>query len=140
MPALQRMGLLLSLILTGTTPFAYAAEKLDAGQREFEENCAVCHGSDLRSGAYVDFLTRTPPDLTQLASRNGGVFPLERVYRVIDGRQSVAAHGPKEMPIWGRDYQIKAGAHYVDINYDPEIYVRGRILSLIDYLNRMQAR
>lgn len=119
---------------------AFAADKVDLGKREYESNCIACHGKDLKGGAYVDFLKVSPPDLTLLAKKNGGVFPLERVYAVIDGRQEVKAHGPREMPIWGRDYQIKAGEHYVDMNYDPEAFVRGRIFALIDYLNRMQVR
>ena len=124
---------------TGVTT-AVAADKVDLGKREYESNCIACHGKDLKGGAYVDFLKVTPPDLTQLSKKNGGVFPLERVYAVIDGRQEVKAHGPRDMPIWGRDYQIKAGEHYVDMNYDPEAFVRGRIFALIDYLNRMQAK
>lgn len=124
---------------TGVTT-AVAADKVDLGKREYESNCIACHGKDLKGGAYVDFLKVTPPDLTLLSKKNGGVFPLERVYAVIDGRQEVKAHGPREMPIWGRDYQIKAGEHYVDMNYDPEAFVRGRIFALIDYLNRMQAK
>jgi mono/diheme cytochrome c family protein len=124
---------------TGVTTVV-AADKVDLGKREYDSNCIACHGKDLKGGAYVDFLKVTPPDLTQLSKKNGGVFPLERVYAVIDGRQEVKAHGPRDMPIWGRDYQIKAGEHYVDINYDPEAFVRGRIFALIDYLNRMQAK
>jgi mono/diheme cytochrome c family protein len=124
---------------TGVTT-AVAADKVDLGKHEYDSNCIACHGKDLKGGAYVDFLKVTPPDLTQLSKKNGGVFPLERVYAVIDGRQEVKAHGPRDMPIWGRDYQIKAGEHYVDINYDPEAFVRGRIFALIDYLNRMQAK
>ena len=124
---------------TGLTT-AVAADKVDLGKREYESNCIACHGKDLKGGAYVDFLKVTPPDLTLLSKKNGGVFPLERVYAVIDGRQEVKAHGPRDMPIWGRDYQIKAGEHYVDMNYDPEAFVRGRIFALIDYLNRMQAK
>ena len=124
---------------TGVTT-AVAADKVDLGKREYDSNCIACHGKDLKGGAYVDFLKVTPPDLTQSSKKNGGVFPLERVYAVIDGRQEVKAHGPRDMPIWGRDYQIKAGEHYVDMNYDPEAFVRGRIFALIDYLNRMQAK
>ena len=124
---------------TGVTT-AVAADKVDLGKREYESNCIACHGKDLKGGAYVDFLKVSPPDLTLLSKKNGGVFPLERVYAVIDGRQEVKAHGPRDMPIWGRDYQIKAGEHYVDMNYDPEAFVRGRIFALIDYLNRMQAK
>ncbi len=44
------------------------------------------------------------------------------------------------MPIWGKDYQVKAGEYYVDVNYDPEAFIRARIFALIDYLNRMQAK
>ena len=124
---------------TGVTT-AVAADKVDLGKHEYDSNCIACHGKDLKGGAYVDFLKVTPPDLTQLSKKNGGVFPLERVYAVIDGRQEVKAHGPRDMPIWGRDYQIKAGEHYVDMNYDPEAFVRGRIFALIDYLNRMQGK
>jgi hypothetical protein len=91
-------------------------------------------------GAYMDFLKVTPTDLTQLSKKNGGAFPLERAYSVIDGRQEVKGHGQRDMPIWGRDYQIKAGEYYLDVGYDPEAYVRGHILALIDYLNRMQAK
>ncbi|QLQ24721.1 MAG: cytochrome c [Dechloromonas sp.] len=124
---------------TGVTT-AVAADKVDLGKREYESNCIACHGKDLKGGAYVDFLKVSPPDLTLLSKKNGGVFPLERVYAVIDGRQEVKAHGPRDMPIWGRDYQIKAGEYYVDMNYDPDAFVRGRIFALIDYLNRMQAK
>jgi hypothetical protein len=67
-------------------------------------------------------------------------FRFARVFNVIDGRQEVKAHGTRDMPIWGRDYQIKAAEYYVDVPYDGETYVRGRILALIEYLNRMQAK
>lgn len=128
------------LALSGISSATLAADKVGLGKLEYQSNCASCHGNDGKGGAYVDFLKVTPPDLTQLSKKNGGVFPLERVYGVIDGRQEVKAHGPRDMPIWGRDYQIKAGEYYVDVGYDPEAYVRGRILALIDYLNRMQAK
>lgn len=119
---------------------ALAADKLDLGKYEYESNCVACHGNNLKGGAYVDFLKVTPPDLTLLSKKNGGTFPLERVYNVIDGRQQVQAHGPRDMPIWGKDYQIRAGEFYADSYYDPEAFIRGRILALIDYLNRMQAK
>jgi mono/diheme cytochrome c family protein len=123
-----------------TTTVALAADKVDIGKREYESNCIACHGKDLKGGAYVDFLKVTPPDLSQLSRKNGGVFPFDRVYGSIDGRQDVKGHGSRDMPIWGKDYQVKAAEYYVDVNYDPEAYIRARIFSLIDYLNRMQAK
>jgi hypothetical protein len=84
-----------------------------------------------------------PPDLTVLAKKNGGVFPVSRVYEVIDGRQAVAAHGPRDMPIWGNRYRLTAIQEYLqgsDGSYDPDAIVRARILTIIDYLNRIQQK
>ena len=134
------MAIAAMLTLSGISSATLAVDKAGVGKLEYQSNCASCHGNDGKGGAYVDFLKVTPPDLSQLSKKNGGVFPLERVYSVIDGRQEVKAHGQRDMPIWGRDYQIKAGEYYVDVGYDPEAYVRGRILALIDYLNRLQAK
>ena len=131
---------LIGVIAISVVSTAVAADRIDLGKYEYDSNCVACHGNNLKGGAYVDFLKVTPPDLTLLSKKNGGTFPLERVYAVIDGRQQVAAHGAREMPIWGRDYQIKAGEFYADNYYDPEAFIRGRILALIDYLNRMQAK
>jgi hypothetical protein len=44
------------------------------------------------------------------------------------------------MPVWGRDYNLKAAEYYMDVPYDPDAYVRGKILSLIDYIYRMQVK
>ena len=130
-----------AIVLAGVASASWSADKEDIGKREYDNNCIACHGADGKGGIYVDFLKTTPPDLTQLTKANGGVFPLERVYGAIDGRQQVKSHGTREMPIWGRDYQIRAGEHYYgDVIYDSDAFVRGRILALVDYLNRLQAK
>lgn len=122
---------------------AYAqtkGEKIDAGKREFEAKCASCHGvSGKGNGPITDLLKKSPPDLTLLAKNNNGVLPVARLYDVIEGGD-VQAHGGRDMPVWGRDYRIQAGEYYGEVPYDPEAYVRGRILMLIDYLNRIQAK
>ena len=119
----------------------------DFGQREFNANCATCHGYDGKGrGPVAGFLTKNPPDLTLLARQNGGVFPMDRLYRTIDGRdlpegaQAAGPHGSREMPIWGRDYRIRDAEYYGDTPYDSEAMVRGRILALLEYLSRVQAR
>lgn len=48
----------------------------------------------------AEMLAIATPDLTGLAARNRGVFPLEAVARQIDGRDAVLAHGG-DMPIFG---------------------------------------
>jgi mono/diheme cytochrome c family protein len=112
----------------------------DVGQREFEANCASCHGRDGKGkGPLVPFLTKSPPDLTQLARQNGGVLPVARLYDVIDGT-AVPAHGSRDMPVWGRDYRIKDAEYYQEAPYNPEAQVRARILALLEYLSRLQAK
>ncbi|WP_296491765.1 hypothetical protein [Rhodoferax sp.] len=46
------------------------------------------------------------------------------------------------MPIWGRTYLVDDAQRFIDArgNYDSAALVRGRILALIEYINRLQAR
>jgi mono/diheme cytochrome c family protein len=73
------------------------------GPTLFITYCAVCHGraADGR-GPMAPILKTAVPDLTKIAKRNGGVFPVERVENVIAGTEpSGLAHGTREMPLWG---------------------------------------
>ncbi len=120
---------------------AEPARRIDIGKREYESNCASCHGLQGKGdGVVKPYLTKSPPALTTLARRNGGVFPIGQVYETIDGRREVAGHGGRDMPVWGMDYSIQAAEYYADVPYEPEAYVRARILALIDYLYRLQDR
>lgn len=68
----------------------------------FRVYCASCHGSGGEGdGPIAPTLIHKPTDLTRLAEKNDGTFPKERVAAVIDGREQVATHGPREMPVWG---------------------------------------
>jgi mono/diheme cytochrome c family protein len=116
-------------------------EKTDIGKREFQNNCASCHGVGGKGdGPTAGYLTKHAADLTVLTRNNKGVFPIAKVYEVIDGTKEVAGHGTRDMPVWGMEYQKRAAEYYRDVDYDPEIYVRARILALIDYINRLQAK
>lgn len=136
-----------ALIMMGTGGVASAADKslkADLGKREYENSCALCHGKDGKgTGAINDLLKNRPSDLTTLAKRNNGVLPVERLYAVIDGREMIAGHGDRDMPAWGDRYSsdsVKAAEYYMDVPYDAEMFARARILSLIDYLSRIQAK
>lgn len=133
-----RLGILAAI---GCCGLAAGADGVDIGRIEYEANCVACHGTDGKGqGAYADMLRVAVPDLTGLAQRNGGVFPHHRVYRVIDGRDEVAAHGLRDMPIWGQDYLDKAESAFFGYGLSREGFVRSRILALIDYLHRLQAQ
>jgi mono/diheme cytochrome c family protein len=138
-----------SLISAGAVLLALQAQspaqKIDVGQTEYLSNCGSCHGNDAKGkGPVADQLKVTPTNLTQLAKKNGGVFPVSAVYEIIDGRKAVAAHGSREMPVWGA-YQLKylypyPAEKFIDRTYDPEALERTRILTIIDYLNRIQEK
>ena len=120
---------------------AAAAQDQTLGAHEFMSNCASCHGREGKgNGPFAELLETAPTDLTQLRAENGGQFPFERVYRVIDGRDALAEHGSREMPVWGAEYNEMAhdalGEFYGFSN--PEVFVSGRILSLISYIQDIQ--
>jgi mono/diheme cytochrome c family protein len=115
--------------------------KFDFGKREYDSNCANCHGLKGKGdGPYKPFLTKSPTDLTTLSKRNAGIYPFHAVYAIIDGRQDVAAHGPRDMPVWGAQYSIKSAESYMDVPYSSESFVRSRILALTEYISRLQAK
>jgi mono/diheme cytochrome c family protein len=119
---------------------AQTTTKVDLGKQEYNASCAVCHGSTGKgNGPYTPLLKIAPPDMTQLAKQNGGVLPINRLYEMIEGI-GVPSHGTRDMPIWGRAYRLQAGEYYVDTPYDAEAFVRTRILSLVEYINRLQMK
>ncbi len=135
------------LLTTTVTVAAFTtsvwAQWVDPGKAEFLSSCASCHGADGKGrGPMSTELKATPSDLTVLAKKNGGVFPFSNVYEVIDGRKMIAAHGTREMPIWGAAPQslLYPSDKFLDSSYDPEFIARTRILAVIDYLNRIQAK
>ncbi len=97
---------------------------IDAGKTAYLSSCGPCHGADAKGNGFLSAVLKTPPgDLTTLSKRNDGVFPVAAVNEIIDGRTLIAAHGTREMPIWGFD-----------------VMLRNRIVEIIDYLNYVQEK
>jgi mono/diheme cytochrome c family protein len=114
---------------------------VDVGKYYYESHCAICHGSNgkgLPPEPGWSYLSKDIPDLTRLSDGNGGVFPFMRVYETIDGRQQVQAHGPRDMPIWGKEFTTQS----LELNpyYNPEAFARAKILALTEYVYRLQAK
>jgi mono/diheme cytochrome c family protein len=115
-----------SLQKQGTAP-------ADAGGALFATYCATCHGTSAHGdGPLAAQLRRVPPDLTKYTARNGGVFPSDRVNRIIDGRD-IASHGSREMPVWG-DVFTRSRDQLTDDA------VKARIDAIVKYLERIQQR
>jgi mono/diheme cytochrome c family protein len=100
------------------------SEDVAPGKIEYLSSCAACHGEDGKGNGILASVLKVPPaDLTTLARRNGGYFPVAAVTEIIDGRTLIAAHGTREMPIWGYD-----------------VTTRNRIPAIVDYLIRIQVQ
>jgi len=128
--------------MIGAPAIAIAAGPVDVGKREYDAACAVCHGARGKGdGPLREELKSGVPDLTVLARNNNGVFPFDRVYQVIDGRQEVKVHGPREMPVWGNNFRSQSSVYFNDYpSSDPESSARSRILALTEYLYRLQGK
>ena len=140
----------------------------DKGQAEYMDNCAGCHGADAKGAGPLSVnLKIKPTDLTLLAKRNHGNFDAAAVYQMIDGRNTRPTHRGAEMPIWGCRHETPAvslppaSKHHrkipkrvvsalqrrqseldslLDLPCGSEDAVRERILSVVDYLNQLQAK
>ena len=107
---------------------------VEVGREEFVRHCAACHGLDARGGGPVAEALRTvPADLTRIAARRGGDFPAGEISDWIDGRLAAPAHGPREMPVWGA--RFSQGLPPDPLSQD---LVRGRIVTLVEYLRSIQ--
>src|SRR5689334_11675861 len=138
---MNRLSLAIGIVAAMQLPAFAQKAKLDPGKQAYELQCAICHGVDAKgNGFYTASLKVPAPDLTTLSKRNGGVFPVDRITKVIDGRTEIAAHGSRDMPIWGRRWGASAAEHYVDVPYNHEALIRFRVISIIDYLNRIQQK
>ena len=108
---IKKSGLLGAMVifLSGAIAGPALAQKDEVkarGEQLYQRYCATCHG------------------------KQGGQFPFWRLYRIIDGREAITGHGPRDMPIWGDWFQTIGDQH--------EDAVRGRIWQLLYYLESIQ--
>ena len=122
--------------LAGLAMAGAGAAQEDIGAKLYADYCAACHGATGKGdGDMSNVVTIPSPNLTQLAQRNDGVFPMLEVLHVIDGRSGTRAHGGA-MPLWGSVFSDDIGDS--DGPYGSVLEVRGRILSLARYLESIQ--
>lgn len=135
-------GVLLAALLSPPSLGAETANDPieEIGKQEFTQSCAACHGENGKGGGPVaEVLVVKPPDLTTISKRHGGEFPAPWVYRIIDGRTEVDAHGRRDMPVWGNRYRVEALQSLpLPLDVGADALVHGRILSLVFYLDYIQ--
>jgi mono/diheme cytochrome c family protein len=104
-----------------------------SGHEMFMSYCASCHGKDAKgNGPAASALKVAPMDLTALARQNGGKYPALKVTSVLSGQTDLAAHGNKEMPVWGAVFWRMSGGH--------EGEVQQRVANLNRYIESLQVK
>jgi mono/diheme cytochrome c family protein len=102
------------------------------GPELYKAYCAVCHGPAGRGDGPMATALRTPPsDLTKIAARNSGAYPLGRVEKIIAGEEGRGSHGTAAMPIWGPIFS--------QVVWDQDLG-HIRMHNLATYLEKMQKR
>jgi mono/diheme cytochrome c family protein len=104
-------GLMLGGLILAGALLAWAGAATDEkpligsiqGDNLYRAYCASCHGESAKgNGPMAAWLKVQPSDLTRIAARNGGKFPLARVDRIISGEETLpSGHGTRAMPVWG---------------------------------------
>lgn len=97
---LALVGLLL-FVATNTA----TADEIAEGRAIYLQYCASCHGVAADGkGPIAPILTTPPANLRLLSERYGNPLPEDQIARFIDGRADLKAHGPRDMPVWGKQF------------------------------------
>jgi mono/diheme cytochrome c family protein len=129
---MQRLTPLAASLALAILP-AHAADA-PKGRDLFMNHCAACHGADGEGGGPVATVMQvTPPNLRALSQRNSGTFPGATITAYVDGRELKAAHGDRQMPIWGDVFRGPEQG-------TAERTVRERIKALVDFIEELQYR
>jgi mono/diheme cytochrome c family protein len=136
----MKLRVLWSMFALGTAlcvsrPALAAGNDVSEGHRYFVRYCASCHGQDgLGDGAVAKSLARPPANLRKLGDKYGVPLPTHRIAELIDGRDTVRAHGNRDMPVWGeRLYALGHGEK-------GEAGIGEVIAKIIAYLGSIQDR
>lgn len=104
-----------------------------SGKEMYTAYCASCHGADGNGNGPAASALKVPPsDLTGIQKANGGKFPSDHVYEVINGRAGTPAHGSADMPVWGPVFRRLSGSH--------EAEVQQRVSNLTEYIRSIQKK
>jgi mono/diheme cytochrome c family protein len=119
------------LLVLAVTASPVAAQP--SGMDLYMNHCAACHGpAGEGDGPVATVMEIVVPNLRTLRERNGGDFPLDAVTAYIDGRESRAAHGTRQMPIWGDVFAARGDDESV------QELVRARIDAIVAFVAQLQ--
>jgi len=104
-----------------------------SGKQMFADYCAPCHGLSGKGDGPAASALKTPPaDLTQLAKKNNGKFPMDHVMNDLRQGSSLSSHGSSDMPVWGPLFK--------SLDTTNPVMVDQRIHNLSVYIESLQAK
>ncbi len=113
---------------------AESGTAMQTGRGYFLAYCASCHGADARGdGPVSPAMKQHPSDLTRIAERRDGRFPMEELAGYISGKSAPAAHGTREMPVWGTNLVEEVGE-----GEEARLIPYGPLRGVLDYLESIQ--
>lgn len=134
MKSKRDLTILLAFVLFFVAAQTGYADNIALGRTYYLRYCAACHGPNADGlGPAARALKVSPPDLRRLSERYGTPLPRARLARFIDGRAMAAAHGSREMPIWGHRFDDIWTARRA---HQPEL--ADQITLILEYLNSIQ--
>ncbi len=117
-------------------PATSRAQNIKFGKALYDKHCAVCHGASGKgNGPLAQTTLQKVAYITRLSKNNNGTLPYDYLYKVIDGRETGDAHGPRDMPHWGLLYSDEANP-----GVTKEEFVRARITALIAHIATLQEK
>ena len=115
------------------------ASPLDAqttGKQLFLNNCVSCHGvTGQGNGAVAGRLSTQPADLTQIAARRGGVWPMLEVMGILDG-YSRGTLPREDMPVF--EALLDNEMAEFDTGNGVNILVPKKLIDVVNYLETLQ--
>lgn len=118
-------------------PGVAMAQDMD-GAALYERYCASCHGlSGIGDGPVGEMLRSPPPSLATLALRNGGVFPVDTVRQIVDGRGDKRTSRVGDMPVFGMHFGSLAQWQHPAAP-DHETAIGRQIGALVDHVQSLQ--
>jgi mono/diheme cytochrome c family protein len=143
-PMFALKAILLYTALAAVLGISRAQEKSDqkhrarqpntlSGKETFLKYCASCHGEDAKGkGPASIALKPQPSDLTTLARRHDGKYPLGYVAAVVKFGRNVAAHLSDDIPVWGSRFRD------LDTTKDPTGQLH--VDDVVAYIESLQAK
>jgi mono/diheme cytochrome c family protein len=129
----RKFGVQLVALAAILIVFSGGQASAQTGEADYRHYCASCHG--LGGKGRGTWNGTQVPDLTQLRRKNGGKFPFEDVYRVVDGRSKLPWHQRRpDMPYWGQVFQEE------EKEPGAKAKVEARIAAIVDYIRSLQEK